>query len=52
MNASLASETAEDDSEVRPVVQVLATQIMPDKADAIHFSPKQSEVLYHTECSM
>lgn len=30
-NASLASETAEDDPEVRPVVQALATQIMPDK---------------------
>ena len=30
-NASLASETAEDDPEVRPVVQVLATQIIPDK---------------------
>ena len=30
-NASLASETAEDDPEVRPVVQVLATQILPDK---------------------
>ena len=31
MNASLASETAEHDPEVRPVVQVLATQIIPDK---------------------
>ena len=30
-NASLASETAEDDPDVRPVVQVLATQIIPDK---------------------
>ena len=30
-NASLASETAEDDPEVRPVVQALETQIMPDK---------------------
>ena len=30
-NTSLASETAEDDPEVRPVVQVLATQIIPDK---------------------
>lgn len=30
-NASLASETAEEDPEVRPVVQVLATQILPDK---------------------
>ena len=30
-NASLASETAEDDPEVCPVMQVLATQIMPDK---------------------
>ena len=30
-NASLASETAEDDPEIRPVVQVLATRILPDK---------------------
>ena len=30
-NASLASVTSEDDPEVRPVVQVLATQIIPDK---------------------
>ena len=30
-NASLASETAEDDPEVRPVVLALATQILPDK---------------------
>ena len=30
-NASLASETADDDPEVRPVMQVLATKIVPDK---------------------
>ena len=30
-NASLASETAEDDPEVRSVVQAMATQILPDK---------------------
>ena len=30
-NPSLASETAEDDPEVRPVVLALATQILPDK---------------------
>ena len=30
-NASLASETAEDDPEVCPVVLALATQILPDK---------------------
>ena len=30
-NASLASETAEDDPEVRPMVQVLATQILRGK---------------------
>ena len=29
-NASLASETAEDDPEVRPVVLALATQILPE----------------------
>ena len=31
-NASLASETAEDDPEVCPVVLALATQILPDKS--------------------